>query len=85
VFSTLPKLLERSGRTNRGSITGFYSGLVDGDDAGLVYDDSATLDHDQRIGRTEVNTDVIHPCAFLSMTVPSFFTPSGPMMIGSSI
>lgn len=32
VFSTLPILLERSGRTTKGSITGFYAVLVDGDD-----------------------------------------------------
>src|SRR6185437_4988912 len=32
VFSTLPILLERSGRTSKGSITGFYAVLVDGDD-----------------------------------------------------
>jgi len=32
VFSLLPKLLERSGRTERGSITGMYTVLVESDD-----------------------------------------------------
>ena len=32
VFSMLPTLLERSGRTSKGSITGIYSVLVEGDD-----------------------------------------------------
>ena len=32
VFSMLPSLLERSGRTSTGSITGLYSVLVEGDD-----------------------------------------------------
>lgn len=31
VFAMLPKLLERSGRTHRGSITGLYAVLVEGD------------------------------------------------------
>jgi flagellum-specific ATP synthase len=34
VFSLLPKLLERSGRTHGGSITGLYTVLVEGDDIG---------------------------------------------------
>lgn len=32
VFSLLPRLLERSGRTEKGSITGLYTVLVEGDD-----------------------------------------------------
>ncbi len=32
VFSLLPKLLERSGRTSKGSVTGMYTVLVEGDD-----------------------------------------------------
>ena len=32
VFTLLPRLLERAGQSDRGSVTGFYAILVDGDD-----------------------------------------------------
>jgi len=32
MFDSMPKLLERSGTSDKGSITGFYTVLVDGDD-----------------------------------------------------
>ncbi|MEE9257589.1 MAG: FliI/YscN family ATPase [bacterium] len=32
VFTLMPRLLERAGMTNKGSITGFYTVLVEGDD-----------------------------------------------------
>lgn len=40
VFSILPKLLERSGLTDKGSITGFYTVLVEGDDPNEPVSDS---------------------------------------------
>jgi len=41
VFSLLPRLLERSGRTSRGSITGLYTVLVEGDDINEPVSDAA--------------------------------------------
>lgn len=41
VFAVLPKLLERAGRTNKGSITGLYTVLVDNDDMNEPIADAA--------------------------------------------
>ena len=41
VFSLLPQLLERSGSAERGSITGFYAVLVEGDDMAEPISDAA--------------------------------------------
>jgi flagellum-specific ATP synthase len=41
VFAALPKLLERAGRFERGSITGIYTVLVEGDDLSDPVGDSA--------------------------------------------
>lgn len=41
VFGIMPKLLERSGNTNKGSITGIYTVLVDGDDMNEPITDAA--------------------------------------------
>ncbi|NLY17794.1 MAG: flagellar protein export ATPase FliI [Clostridiaceae bacterium] len=41
VFSVMPKLLERSGTSDKGSITGLYTVLVDGDDMSEPITDTA--------------------------------------------
>ena len=41
VYAEMPKLLERAGKTAKGSITGIYTVLVDGDDMNEPIADTA--------------------------------------------
>jgi flagellum-specific ATP synthase len=60
VFAQLPKLLERAGRNERGSITGIYTVLVDGDDFNEPVADAARSILDGHIVLTRELADQGH-------------------------
>ena len=60
VFATLPRLLERSGRAPRGSITGIYTILVEGDDLDEPIADTARSILDGHIVLSRELTDRGH-------------------------
>lgn len=67
VFSLLPALLERSGKTDRGSITGLYTVLVEGDDIGEPVSDAirGTLD-----GHIWLSRDLANRGHYPAVSVP---------------
>ena len=56
VYSEMPKLLERAGRADKGSITGLYTVLVDGDDFNEPITDTARSIIDEAIKNIELRT-----------------------------
>ncbi|MDR1438535.1 MAG: flagellar protein export ATPase FliI [Clostridiales bacterium] len=80
VFGQLPKLLERAGNSERGSITGLYTVLVDGDDLTEPVTDAARgiLDVHIVLSRALANRNqypAIDVLASISRVMPDVITP----------
>lgn len=79
VFAIMPKLLERAGTSDKGSITGLYTVLVDGDDLSEPVTDAARgiLDGHIVLSRDMANSNhypAIDVLASISRVMPSIAT-----------
>lgn len=79
VFAIMPKLLERAGTSDKGSITGLYTVLVDGDDLSEPVTDAARgiLDGHIVLSRDMANSNhypAIDVLASISRVMPSITT-----------
>lgn len=80
VFSVMPKLLERSGNSDKGSITGLYTVLVDGDDLTEPVTDTARgiLDGHIVLSRALANKNqypAVDVLASISRVMPDVVSP----------
>lgn len=79
VFAQLPKLLERAGRSAKGTITGIYTVLVDGDDFNEPVADSTRSILDGHIVLTRELADQGHyPCIDILKSVSRLRTDVAP-------
>jgi flagellum-specific ATP synthase len=80
VFATIPRLLERAGHSDKGSITGLYTVLVDGDDLTEPVTDTArsVLDGHIVLSRSIANSNHYPPIdvlASVSRVMPEIISP----------
>ena len=81
MFDSLPKLLERSGTSDKGSITGFYTILVDGDDLEEPVSDTVRGILD---GHINLSRDLAQASHYPPIDILSSISRLAPKIAGSS-
>jgi len=81
MFDQMPKLLERSGTSDKGSITGFYTVLVDGDDMDEPVADTARGILD---GHIVLSRDLAHANHYPAIDVLASISRLAPVVTGPS-